>query len=569
MMKPEQFAYQLADLHQQMQVFAEKYPEHARQLNLNELKDKDPHVERLLEGVAFMNAKIQQRIDADIAEVSQNFIEQLWPDLLRPIPSLTIMQILPRVGQLQAAYSLAKGTLLSSAPVGPESMACHFSTTETLSILPLHLVSVQQEATVNGGTIIQLRLQAEPEVDWTLLQTQPLSLYVSAESYLQTAILQALTQSDNRVHISFPDLPEQRHIGLPNGAIQLKKITHENVLLPSTGRDHLAHRLLHEYFAFPEKYHFVEVLGWETLAFPALCQTLVINIETTATLPNKLLLSKEHIHLNCVPAINLYSATSEPLTIEQQQLDYTLVADTKNRESVNVYRIDSAVAVDTASGERCDLASFFDFRQRQANSAYFHARVESQSGGKVEHKVSVHQLNTTEKQRLSCTVQVHNGYYPRKFLRENEIHRAQAELNFGTIKNRTRPSELRMLPQRGEYQWQLIQHLRLGLKSIRNVTDLQQVLDLYNWSENLEHQKMIQGILELTLTPIEYIQRGGLRFGVRVDILLDEAQYSAFSDIYHFSKILHDFFCLQAPVNTSVRTHIRCANSAKTLAWGM
>lgn len=73
-------------------LFAKKYPEHARHLNLESLDDRYPNIERLLEGVAYLTAQIKQSIDKNTNSITETFLETLYPDCLKPWPSKVIGQ---------------------------------------------------------------------------------------------------------------------------------------------------------------------------------------------------------------------------------------------------------------------------------------------------------------------------------------------------------------------------------------------------------------------------------------------------------------------------------------------
>jgi len=52
----------------------------------------DPDVERLLEGFSFLTARIRQKLDDELPELTHSLIEMFWPHYLRAIPSMTIQQ---------------------------------------------------------------------------------------------------------------------------------------------------------------------------------------------------------------------------------------------------------------------------------------------------------------------------------------------------------------------------------------------------------------------------------------------------------------------------------------------
>src|ERR1700677_5388453 len=73
--------------------FAEKYPKIASRLVLEPTKCDDPHVERLLEAFAFLAARVHLKIDDEFSEITQAMLTVVYPQLVRPIPSMSIAQV--------------------------------------------------------------------------------------------------------------------------------------------------------------------------------------------------------------------------------------------------------------------------------------------------------------------------------------------------------------------------------------------------------------------------------------------------------------------------------------------
>ena len=73
--------------------FARAYPQRARFLNIGQRDDRDPYVERLFEGFSFLTGRIRQRLDDELPELTQSLMGLMWPHFLRPIPSLSILQL--------------------------------------------------------------------------------------------------------------------------------------------------------------------------------------------------------------------------------------------------------------------------------------------------------------------------------------------------------------------------------------------------------------------------------------------------------------------------------------------
>ena len=76
--------------------FAAANPRAAARLRLSRTEVDDPHVERLLEGVAFLGARVRQRLDDEFPELTDALLGVLYPHYLAPFPSCMMAQLTPR-----------------------------------------------------------------------------------------------------------------------------------------------------------------------------------------------------------------------------------------------------------------------------------------------------------------------------------------------------------------------------------------------------------------------------------------------------------------------------------------
>src|SRR5919199_1488084 len=78
--------------------FAREFPKIASRLALDrEAKEicPDPFVERLLEGFAFLAARVHLKLDAEFPRFTQSLLETIYPHYLCPTPSMVIAQYSP------------------------------------------------------------------------------------------------------------------------------------------------------------------------------------------------------------------------------------------------------------------------------------------------------------------------------------------------------------------------------------------------------------------------------------------------------------------------------------------
>jgi Uncharacterized protein conserved in bacteria len=130
--------------------FAQAHPDRARMLNLDRVGDRDPSVERLYEGFAFLTGRLQQKLDDELPELTEGLVSLLWPHYLRMIPSLSIVELFPLAEKLQKTETVPAGVPVRSAPIvtppppgmegtTPKTVQCVYRTTQAVALQPVRL----------------------------------------------------------------------------------------------------------------------------------------------------------------------------------------------------------------------------------------------------------------------------------------------------------------------------------------------------------------------------------------------------------------------------------------------
>ena len=70
--------------------FAEAYPKIAARLGMDGSEVVDPYVERILEGVAFLSARVQLELELQFPSFTRHLLEIVYPHYLSPTPSMMI-----------------------------------------------------------------------------------------------------------------------------------------------------------------------------------------------------------------------------------------------------------------------------------------------------------------------------------------------------------------------------------------------------------------------------------------------------------------------------------------------
>jgi len=543
-MNIEYFNQQMRSLNDQAQSFAEQYPEHAQMLNLKELRDKDPYVERLLEGVAFLTAQIHERIDADVPEISETFLQQLWPSMLRPVPSLVMMQYQGEISSKTQVFK--KGVEFKSKAVGYEKTICRFTSTEDLTVNPIELNHVEWASKMNGNASLVFSFKLMDKVSIESLDLSKITLFIQTEQYLSSELVYAFTERLISAKVV---------AGKTTQKISIESNINKYDLLPDEHREFSGFHLLHQYFSFPEKNNFLTFSGINSKLFEKEDKQFSIEIETDFNFSKSHKLSKEHFILHCVPAINLYAATSEPIMLEHHRTEYHLIPDLSATHSVFPYSVKRIVSKNDDTGEEKPLHHLYDFYHRETQHGYYAIRHYYNAKKSPEFMLQFGDIDVDKTEKLSIDMICHNGDYPRQHLRMKDIT-AQDENGKITFSNITRPSRLLMPSVIKHYQWSMIRCLSLNYQDLSNARHLIALLELFNWDDKPETKRHIHSIKSLGIINTEKIKRGAMRIGIEVQMTLDEENFSSEGELYIFSKTLHHFFVMYADVNLFVQTRV-------------
>lgn len=173
--------------------FAQAYPDRAAMLNLDKPGARDPYVERLFEGFAFLMGRLREKLDDDLPELTEGLVSLLWPHYLRTIPSLSVVELLTDHRQMKQSETLSDFQVLSR-PVGEHRTRCCYSATRDITLLPLALPEVSLQYEQDGRSVIRLRFECSPLAgDGSQIDLSRLPLYLNADSPLACALHRALT----------------------------------------------------------------------------------------------------------------------------------------------------------------------------------------------------------------------------------------------------------------------------------------------------------------------------------------------------------------------------------------
>jgi type VI secretion system protein ImpG len=577
--------------------FAAKYPKVAGRLLLEAGKCDDPHVERLLEGFALLAARIYQKLDDEFPEIVESLLSILYPYYLRPLPSASIVQfhLDPEQGKLTTGLPIPKNSLLYSAPV--QGTPCKFRTCYDTTLWPLEIRAadwrspdrIQPPLPVPGAVAaIRLEIGCFADVRFSKLDLKTLRFFLQGDGTVVHSLIELL--SNNCVQIVARDLSTaaRNTVVLPPGSLRQVGLQSDQGLYPFPRQSFWGYRLLQEYFAFPEKFCFMDLSGFERIAAAGFGDRIELlfflsDFERTDRRQTlELGVSKETFRLGCAPVVNLFEQTAEPILLEQKRFEYRIVPDARREEALDIFSVDGVVGVVAGSAEAVPYEPFYSLRhsaQHGLQQAFWHTSRRS-LGWRSDKAASVFitfvdltgQKLTPDKDTITVRLTCSNGDLPARLPFGNE----QGDFQLGTggpitrIVALTKPTNGLPPPDRKGLQWRLVSKLSLNYLSLvaEGADALREILRLHNFSGSAAAEKQIDGILALRSEPnfARLSSPHGVTFarGTRVEIELDEEQFAGMG-VYTFASVMDVFLSLYTSLNSFSQLVVRTRQRKRVL----
>jgi type VI secretion system protein ImpG len=320
--------------------FAREFPERAARLAIDDGHVEDPYVERLIEGVAFLAARVRLKLDTQYPVFTQQLLEILFPGWLAPTPSACVLHLAvdPSDPKLLAGAPVPRGAAVVGSLRGKPEVRCEFATTQALSLWPLRLAAVHYAASAPdlgtappGGARVASSLGVELELlgdaDLDTLPLDRLPLYVARADVFGSQLVELLAGRCVGVAVSTDPSGRRPQAWLDAGCVRHMGFDEAEAMLPSPSRGHAGFRVLKEYAALPDKFRFVEVSGLRRATRGLRGRRLVLTFCFAAAFPRlEAAVRADALALHCVPAVNLREVPLDRVDVVPGRTEFRLVA---------------------------------------------------------------------------------------------------------------------------------------------------------------------------------------------------------------------------------------------------
>jgi len=594
--------------------FARDYPKIAGRLALSENECADPYVERLLEGFAFMAARVQLKLDAEFPRFTQHLLEAVYPHYLAPTPSMCVAQFEPDLedASLGAGFAVPRGTSLKSVLGRDERTACEYRTAHEVTLLPLRVAKASYHTRdvpllelpdrFSGRAMpkaaLEIRLEATAGLTFSDIELDDLDLYLLGPDQTPIRLYEQLFAHGRGVIVRPPGLPPVWQEVLGRDSVRQLGFEDEEALLPLGPRSFQGYRLLREYFAFPQRYMFVRLQG---LA-PAVRRCEQGELELIVPLGEQDLELEDAVGagnfaLFCTPAVNLFSKRTDRVHVTDKQWEFHVVPDRTRPRDYEIFEIQGVEGYTGGGEEVMEFRPFYaanDFDDSEGSAFYAVSRRprvlssrERREGrstkyGGSEVFVSVVDSNNApylgELRQLGFQTLCTNRHLPLRMPVGVGATDFTVELGGGvrSVRVVTGPTEPKPSFSEGETAWRLISHLTLNYLSLIDTDEregagaLRDLLKLYGDSTDPVLRRQVDGVRTIGAEPVtrRVPVPGPIAFarGLRISVGLDEPFFEG-TGIFVLGAVLERFFAKYVSINSFTETVVRSLERGVVMRW--
>lgn len=593
--------------------FAEAYPKIASRLGMEGVEVLDPYVERLLEGVAFLSARVQLELELQFPAFTSNLLEIVYPHYLAPTPSMMIAAFEPDIGNsaVKSGYVLPRHTVLRSRLAEGEQTPCEFRTSADLALWPIEIAEAEYidgrgelvAAGVAGHTdaraAVRLRLRRKDGDKIAKLPMDDLTVYLGGGGGNGWALLELLCTQTLGLCGRSTDRRADWAQPLTAGRVRPRGFEQSEALLPTPRRSFDGYRLLQEYFAMPERYLFVELKGLQ----PALERAEGSDVDIYILLGETRreigpMVTPEAFTLHAVPAINLFPKRCDRIHVRSTETEQHIVPSRTAGLDFEIYSLDQVVGISGEGEEDVVFRPFYsstDFTAAgEMHPAYYSIRrrmrqrseKERLRGVRTSYLGSEVYLTLVDRNQapyaagldqLAVRALCSNRDLPMLLSTgDKDVFQLPEGGPVKSIRLPVSPTRPHPTLAQGDTAWRLISHLSLNYLSIVETgrgsapEALRELIGLYAPLGDRVTEKQLEGIVGVASRPIvrrmsDEVLSTAVR-GLEITIEFDESFFEGTS-VFVLGAVLERFLRRYATINSFTETVLKTQKRGEIARW--
>ncbi len=517
----------------------------------------DPDVERLLEGVAFLTALLRQKLDDEFPELINELMQLIWPHYLRPIPSTTIIAFAPK-SILKQSLTIPEGIHIASVPV--EGTSCSFQTSYEVEVHPLQLLEASFAQPSGRPPMMKLLFELNG-LKVSAWHPKGLRFFLAGD-YPSAADLYFLLRRHLKRMVITP-LEKGSPFALSPEFLKPVGFSNRDILLPYPSHSFPGYRILQEYFVCPEKFLFLDLVGWEGWHNRGEGSKFEINFEFEELPFQPPRIRKDHFVLFVTPATNLFAHEADPILLDHRRSQYLVRPSGSNPSHYQVYSVDRVVGFVQGTAQERRYVPFELFHPDPHSAPVYHITFRgSPVGPGFDVYLSVAYppeegppLSETLSIDLRCT----NGILPESLRMGDVSLPTTSSPELVEFRNILPPTNSLMPPLGMNLLWRLLSHLSLNYLSLAKAENLKALLQLYlfpgsrDQTTTVANKKRIDGIEGIESKPSDRLVSGLPMRGREIKVKMRQDCFASQGDLFLFGCVLDQFLGGYASINAYTR----------------
>jgi len=544
---------------------------------------RDPDVERLLEGFAFLTARVRERIETDLPSVTQGLVSLLWPNYLRPFPAACVMQFEPAAQAVKEVRRVPKGVEIDSDPL-PSGGRARFATALELDLAPVRLEhAVAERRGAKGVLTLTFRLMGDLGLD--RVRIERLRICLRGADQLKLHTFQALHRRLTGVRALAGAEGEEgaESVDLGRAAVRFVGFDEGARLLDGEACEFEGFRALREYFMFADKFLFLEVDGLEALEAFGSDQAFRLQFRLSQPMEGEERVNAGAFAVNATPAVNVFPAELQPIRLDQTRTEYIVTPGAGDGAGRRLFSVTEVEGLRQGVAGRRRYTPFETFRHvadGAGEGAFYRLRLRpGRTDGAADTYISfwstnqgdaVHDGEVISMQGLCTNADAASGLAPGRITEPT-----RTAPSFATFRNVTQTTRYTGAPAFDDLEWRLVSNLALNYSSFADVEALRRLLTTFNVRAKFdraaarEHELLLAGLVETETRLVDRMHKGLPIRGFRTDLTLRQSSFASEGDLYLFACVLRRFFAEYADVNAFHMLRVRVAETNETFEWPM
>ncbi len=535
-------------------------------------RGNDPDVERLLEGFAFLTARIREKIEDSVPSVIHGITELLLPHYLRTVPACSIIQYSPSLKSLRGAVPIPRGTRVASTRV--QGTQCLFRTTQDTELLPLNIVEARLDETAARRPVIRLTLETSEAGRLVVARKEGFRFLLHGElamtSMLSLWMRRYLTSVEVTTGVPKP-------VSLGKDALQPAGWDADQAMLPWPELAPPGYRYIQEYFTRPEKFLFFDLQGLDAIELQEDRFEIAMTFDRPPPLETRL--DTENFRLHCTPVINLFEISGDPIRLNPLVHEHLMRAGGIDPRHAEVYGVESVIGVRQGQVERRTYPSFVSYRHAtDSEPAYYKLRrtpspLDEATDVYIAIETPRDVVPSSVEETLSIDLVCTNRNLPSE-LQLGEISVApKGSSSPAPFKNIVAVSRPARPPLGGELHWRLMSHFAIGRQSLAAPDVLLSLLSLYNFQREASpivgraNEARVESIRSVKDEAVTRMLGGAPVRGLQTTVEVEESRLGGEGEAFLFGCVLDELLATHASLNSFNELKLMLHPSKTELRW--